>query len=266
MADWIAQLDMGKLLVFTLVLTRVSGLVMTAPVFASADVPVRIRAFLAVTLSVLILPTQWEVEVPDPGTNLHYLIFLGSELSIGLTLGLGVAILFSGIQLAGQLIERIGGLTLSEVFDPASGENVPLFSHFLHLTCLAVFLLIGGHRDVIAALLETFSALPPGSGGMPTGVAETLVTLVSQSFALGIRAAAPLVTALLLATLVMGLISRTLPQLNILAVGFGANALITFGTMFFVIGASIWVFQQQVEPTLQLLFESLEVGAVVGAR
>lgn len=266
MADWIAQLDVGKLLIFTLVLTRVSGLVMSAPIFGSADVPVRIRALLAVALSVLIVPSQWGVAVPDPGTNLHYLIFLASELLIGLTLGLGIVILFSGIQLAGQMIERIGGMMLAEVFDPGSGENVPLFSHFLYLTSLAVFLLIGGHRAVMGALLDTFAALPPGSASMPTDVGETLVVLVTQSFSLGIRAAAPLITALLLSTLVMGLISRTLPQLNILAVGFGANSLITFGTMFFVIGASVWVFQQQVEPTLQLLFESLEAGAVVGTQ
>ena len=261
MADWIAQLDVGKLLIFTLVLTRVSGLVMTAPIFGSTDVPVRIRALLAFSISVLVLPSLWDTPVADPGTNLHYLVFLGCELIIGLTLGLGIVILFSGIQLAGQMIGRIGGMMLADVFDPGAGESVPLFSRFMFLTGLAVFLLIGGHRAVMAALLDTFSVLPPGSGSVPVHVGETFVILVTQSFSLGIRAAAPIVTALLLSTLVMGLISRTLPQLNIMAVGFGANALITFGMLFFVLGAAVWVFQQQVEPTLALLFESLEVGS-----
>ncbi len=261
MTDWIAQLDVGRLLIFTLVLTRVSGLVMTAPIFGSTDVPVRIRALLAFSISVLILPSQWDTPVADPGSNLHYAVFLGSELIIGLTLGLGIVILFSGIQLAGQMIGHIGGMMLADVFDPSVGASVPLFSRFMFLTSLAVFLLIGGHRDVMDALLDTFTVLPPGSATVPIHVGETFVVLVSQSFSLGIRAAAPIVTALLLSTLVMGLISRTLPQLNILAVGFGANALITFGTMFFVLGAAIWVFQQQVEPTLQLLFESLLVSS-----
>lgn len=260
MADWIAQLDLAKLLIFTLVLTRVSGLVMTAPIFGSTDVPMQIRALLAIALSVLILPSQWDAPVADPETNVQYAVVLAGELLIGLTLGLGITILFSGFQLAGQLIERMGGMMLAEVFDPGSGENVPLFSRFLYLTGLAVFLLIGGHRAVMAALLDTFSALPPGSGTVPVDIADTFVILVGQSFSLGIRAAAPIVTALLLSTLVMGLISRTLPQLNILAVGFGANALITFGAVFFVLGAAVWVFQQQVDPTLSLLFESLEVS------
>lgn len=260
MADWITQLDVGKLLIFTLVLTRVSGLVMTAPIFGSTDVPVRIRALLAFSISILVMPSQWDVPVVDPGTNLHYVVFLGRELIIGLTLGLGIVILFSGIQLAGQIIGRIGGLMLADVFDPSAGESVPLFSRFMFLTGLAVFLLIGGHRAVMDALLETFAVLPPGSTDVPTHVGETFVVLTTQSFSLGIRAAAPIATALLLSTLVMGLISRTLPQLNILAVGFGANSMITFGTMFFVLGAAVWVFQQQIEPTLALLFESLDVS------
>ncbi len=260
---WITQLDLGKLLLFTLVLTRVSGLVMTAPIFGSTVVPVRIRGLLAVAVTILVLPAQWNVTIPDPQTNLHYVLLLAGELLIGLTLGLGIVILFSGLQVAGQMIGRIGGMMLADVFDASAGESVPLFARFLHLTCLAVFLLIGGHRAVMAALLDTFTTLPPGSGGVPSGVGETFVLLVGQSFSLGIRAAAPLVTALLLSTLVMGLISRTLPQLNILAVGFGANAMITFGLMFLVLGAAVWVFQQQVEPSLQLLFESLNVGAVL---
>ena len=260
MTDWIAQLDLAKLLIFTLVLTRVSGLVMTAPIFGSTDVPMQIRALLAIALSVLILPSQWDAPVADPETNVQYAVVLAGELLIGLTLGLGITILFSGFQLAGQMIEQMGGMMLAEVFDPASGENVPLFSRFLYLTGLAVFLLIGGHRAVMAALLDTFSALPPGNGTVPLDMADTFVILVGQSFSLGVRAAAPVVTALLLSTLVMGLISRTLPQLNILAVGFGANALIAFGAVFFVLGAAVWVFQQQVDPTLSLLFESLEVS------
>ena len=257
MADWISQLDVGKLLVFTLVLARVSGLVMTAPIFGSNDVPVRVRAMLAATISFLLFPSQWNTAVADPGTNLHYAILLASELIIGLALGLGVMILFSGVQLAGQMMGRIGGLMLADVFDPASGESVPLFSRFLMLTTLAVFLLIGGHRAVMGALLDTFDAIPPGSGHVPVHLGETFVVLVTQSFSLGIRAAAPVVTALLLSTLVMGLISRTLPQLNIMAVGFGMNSMITFGVLMFVVGAAVWVFQQQVEPTLQILFEAV---------
>ena len=257
--EWLGQLDAEKFVLFTLVLTRVSGLVITAPIYGTPEIPVRVRALLAVALAVLITPTQWAVPVQDPGTTINYLVFLASELLIGLSLGLGIMILFSGIYLAGQVIGRIGGLFLADVFDPSSETSIPLFSRLMLLVTLTVFVLIGGHRMVMAALLDTFQTIPPGSGAVPTSLAHTFVLLLAQSFALAIRAAAPVVTSLLLSTLVMGLISRTLPQLNILAVGFGMNSMLAFGVLGLTLGAAAWIFQNQIEPVLELVLEALHV-------
>ena len=116
--DWLRQFDAEKFLLFTLVLTRVSGLMMTAPIYGGSDAPLRVRALLAFALAVLMTPSQWGVHVADPGTTLCYLVFIGGELLVGACLGLGIMILFSGIQMAGDLISRAGGLTLSDLFDP----------------------------------------------------------------------------------------------------------------------------------------------------
>ena len=266
--DWLSQIDVSRFLVFTLVLTRVSGLMVTAPIYGSKEIPMHIRALLAVAVAVVIMPSQWDTTIPDPGTTLNYAVIVGSELIVGLCLGLGITILFSGIQLAGQMIGQIGGLMLADVFDPSVGTSVPLFSRFLLLTSTAVFLLIGGHRMVLAGLLDTFTSMPlAATGSVPASLDQEflgrLVTalelLLTQSFSLGIRAAAPVVTALLLSTLVMGLISRTLPQLNILAVGFGMNSMLTFGTLGIVMGATLLVFQEQVEPAFGSILEVLHV-------
>lgn len=255
--DWLRQLDLEKFLLFTLVLSRVSGLTMTAPIFGTKEIPMQVRALLAVALALLIAPTQWDVAVQYPGSTINYLVFIGSELLIGLCLGLGIVILFSGVHLAGQMIGRIGGLMLADVFDPSSGNSVPLFSRLLVLVTMAVFVCIGGHRMVMAGLLDTFQTIPPGSGTLPLSISRAFVVLLTQSFSLGIRAAVPVVTALLLSTLVMGLISRTLPQLNILMVGFGLNSMLTFATFSLTIGAAAWAFQEQVEPALEILLDAL---------
>lgn len=257
--DWLSQIDAEKFVLFTLVLARVSGLVMTAPIYGTSDIPARIRALFAVALAVLITPSQWNVPVEDPGTTLNYLVFVGSELVIGLSLGLGIVVLFSGIQLAGQMMGRIGGMMLADVFDPSVGTSVPMFSRLMLLVTMAVFVCIGGHRMVMAGLLDTFATIPPGSGAVPTEIAHTFVLLLAQSFALAVRAAAPVVTSLLLSTLVMGLVSRTLPQLNILAVGFGMNSMLTFGVLGLSLGAAAWVFQAELEPALETLLEALHV-------
>ena len=254
------QLGLQQFLVFTLVLTRVSGLVMTAPIYGTSEVPMQVRGLLAFALALLIAPTQLGTSFPDPGSLANYLVFVGSELLVGVTLGLGVVILFSGMQLAGDLLGRISGTMLADIYDPASGNSIPLFSHLLHYVALAVFVCIGGHRIVMAGLLDTFQSIPPGHAGLPDSLTETFVTLVTQSFVLGLRAAAPVVTSLLLANLILGLIGRTLPQLNILAVGFGLNALLTFGVLILSLGAAVWVFQQHLDPTLETLLAMLRAA------
>jgi len=259
--DWLHQFQLETFLLFTLVLTRVSGLVMTAPIYGTPEVPVQVRALLAFALALLITPTQLGAFVAYPGSLANYLVFLGSELVIGVILGLGIVILFSGIQLAGEAIGRLSGTMLADIFDPATGESVPLFSHLLFLLAVAVFVCIGGHRMVMGGLLDTFQTIPPGRAGLPDSLAWTLVTLIAQSFALGLRAAAPAIVSLLLANVVLGLIGRTLPQLNILVLGFGINALLTFGVLILSLGAAVWVFQGQIEPFLETLLETLHARA-----
>jgi flagellar biosynthetic protein FliR len=255
--DWLQYLPTEKLILFTLILTRVSGLVMTAPVYGTPDIPVQVRALFAFALALLVTPSQWLVSVQYPGTMVNYLVVIGSELLIGLVLGLGIALLFAGIDAAGQMIGQSSGLLMAEIFDPTQGDNVSLLSRLLYFVAVAVFVCIGGHRMVMGALLDTFQAIPPGSAAVPGSLKDTFTHMAAQSLLLGIRAAAPVMLALLLANLVLGLIARTLPQLNVLVLGFGINSLLTAGVLTVSLGAAAWVFQDQVEPTVERLMESL---------
>ena len=257
--DWLGQLDVEKLLLFALILMRVSGVVVVAPVFGTPEVPAQVRALLAVALAAVVTPGQWHVAVDYPVSVVNLLVFAGAELAVGVCLGLGVVILLSGVHLAGQIIGRTSGLMMADIFDPTSGESTSVFGHLLHMLALAVFLLIGGHRILLAGLLDTFAALPPGAANLPLGVGHALVVLLTQSFALGIRVAAPVVAAVLLSTLILGLISRTMPQLNILAVGFGLNSMLALGTMALALGGCLWVFEGHIEPAVSVLFESLDI-------
>ncbi len=246
-------------ILFTLVLARVAGLMLTAPVFGTAAVPIRIRALLAIGLAVLIVPTQWHAAVQRPDNLVYYGLLLGGEAMIGACLGLGVLILIHGMTLAGEMIGQASGLAIADVFDPMLNESVPLFSRLLFLVGVAVFLCLGGHRMVMAGLLDTFRAIPPGSGGVDGSLGNVFVTLVGQSFALGVRAAAPAVTALLLATLILGLVGRTLPQANILSVGFGLNAMLAFAALGLTLGVAAWAFQDQIEPAMETILGGVGV-------
>lgn len=249
----------SRFMIFTLVLARTSAMVATAPVFTVLAMPRQVKAFLAVSVSLLVTPVFLNTTMPAI-TNLAELgKLMVNEVLIGLLLGLAMTVLFAGIQVAGQVVSQLSGLSLADVFSPGFDENVSVFSQIFYFVTVAAFIAVGGHRIVTTALLETFSALPPGHASLGSGFVDVLTTIMTQAFVLGIRAAAPLMVALLLSNLVLGLISRTLPQINVIAVGFGVNSLLTLALMFLSIGAAAWVFQEPTIDVLQRVQEALVV-------
>ena len=256
----ILTLYANQFLIFVLVFSRVSGLVMTAPIFGSRSIPVRIRAFIALALALLITPVYWDTPLEEPGNLLNLLVYVGQEVVLGMTLGLGILILFMGLQVAGQIVAQMSALSLADLFDPNFDGNVSVFSHLFEVIALAVFLIIGGHRQVLEALLETFRTIPPGDATYAPGLTSALVEVVTQSFLLGVRAASPAIVSLLMSILVLGIVSRTLPQLNILAVGFSVNTIVLMGTLGLSLGAMVWTFREHLDPTVQMLVRVLQGG------
>ena len=242
--------------VFVLVLTRVSGLMLVAPIFGSRNVPMHVRGFLAVGMSLIVTPLQTHAAV-NPSNLIDLLLLVGREALLGLALGLAVLILFTGLQLTGQVIGQISGMSLADVFNPTYEADVSIFSQLLDVVAIAAFLAIGGHRQVLEALLDTFQARPPGSGEFPVGVAATLVELLGESFVVGVRAAAPVMVALLMSVLILGLISRTLPQLNVIAIGFNLNGLIMLAVLSVCIGAIVGVLVFRVDGMMAVVRDSL---------
>jgi flagellar biosynthetic protein FliR len=136
----------------------------------------------------------------------------------------------------------------------------------MYLTTLAVFLLIDGHRYLIGALVGTFRAIPLGGARVPDSLSDTVATLLTESFSLGLRAAAPAMVALLLSTVLLGLISRTIPQINVLVVGFGINSMVTLGIVALALGSMVFVFQESFQPSIDAPTESLTQSAATASR
>jgi flagellar biosynthetic protein FliR len=258
MSQWLEQFSLELVLTFTLTLARLGGLVLTAPFFNTLEIPPLARVWLTLTLCGLLAPTQWGKLAAQPGNVIDYLLLLGGELLLGVILGTGVMILLAGIQIAGQIAGQLSGMSLADVFNPSFDSEIPLFSHLLSLVMLAVFVLIGGHLQVVAALMHTFEALPLGQAHQPGEFGQLLVTLLSESIGLGIRAAAPVMTALILTNVLLGLVGRTLPQLNVLSLGFGINSMITLGALAIGLSTVAWLFEDRLPDTLERTVQMLE--------
>jgi len=255
--DWYQYVDTSRVLVFSLVLIRVSGIVIGAPVFGSSDIPVQIRALLAFTLTILIMPSQWTVQITEPESLVDYALLVVSELIIGIAIGFAISIFFTGVSVAGEIIGQTGGLTASQIFDPLSGDQTPLLARAMNYLAVAVFACVGGLRVVLASLLDTFETLPLGSGTMTDSIAVMFLKLLSISFSLSVRIAAPVIVAVLVSMLVIGLLGKTLPQLNLMSIGFGINSMVMFCVLMLSVGAGIWCFQDRIADCFCIIFEGI---------
>ena len=204
---------------FLLVLARVLGLIIFAPFFASTAIPLRLRIALAIVLAIA-LSGLLGGTFTAPSNLGHFVTALLSELVVGLVIGLGAALIFVGVRLAGLLIGQQIGISLADVFDPSFEGQSSIVGRLFFMLTLVLFLLLGGHRVLIGTLVGSFTNIQPGSFAFASMPANGLTSLLSQAYLLAIRFAAPALVAVFLATVSLSFIARTIPQLNVISVGF----------------------------------------------
>jgi flagellar biosynthetic protein FliR len=257
--SWLVENYHQQLVITLLVLARLVGLVVTVPVLGTPLVPVRIRIALAAALCVFVAPLHWETPSTAALPPLGVFSLFLHDFAVGLALGLAVRIVLSGFLLSGFVASHMSGLALSDAFSVGANANVPLLSHLYQLAAISVFVLIGGHRIVLSGLLDSFRWMPPGTVGISDAAASCVAEILTQSFLLGIRTAAPILVALFSTLLLMGLVGRTLPQLNVLSIGLGFNSIITLAVMSVTLGAVTWVFQDHFEAALSSVWRMFDV-------
>jgi flagellar biosynthesis protein FliR len=170
---------------------------------------------------------EFLLEVRFPRTTLEYTRVAVGEFALGLVLGLGVFIVLSGLSLAGQLLDQQSGLALGEIVNPGLDTEGSITGQFLFLLGMTVYLMepFDGHLRMITALVETFQLLPAGEAFVSEGAIRTLSGLVQGSLVLAIRVAAPALAVMSLVALIMGFLGHTVPQINVLVVGFPIRAM-----------------------------------------
>lgn len=225
-----------------------------APLFSRKDIPTQVRIFLAVALAFLLTPLQVRADLPDPQTLVEFTTLVAGEFLIGLVLGLGLMILIQGMGLAGELVSRISGIGMNDIYDPTSETEVTGMSQFILTLGLVAFICFSGERALVGGLLESYRELPIGAAFASEDILAVSLAMLEASFVLAVRVAAPAMAALLVVTLVLGLISRTLPQLNLLILGFGLNGLAAFGIVLMTVGMTIGVFEHELLAALDRLF------------
>jgi flagellar biosynthetic protein FliR len=198
---------------------------LAAPVFNASFVPVQLRLVIALALGIPALSAT-HFQLPADGlASIDGAMLVAGEVMAGLAIGFAVQIGFSAALVAGELVGNTMGLGFAAMMDPTTGQQNPVLSQFLSIFGTLLFLSIGGHLALATSIVESYRALPPGAAWMSADAVRGLVYFGSTLFAAGLSIALPVGFAIVLVQVVMGMLSRSAPQLNLFAVGFPAALL-----------------------------------------
>jgi flagellar biosynthetic protein FliR len=224
-----AQLD-AWLATFLWPLTRVLALLAVAPVLGQARIPARVRIGLAIGIVIVLVPALPAPPAVAPGSAAG-MVILATQMVIGLAIGFALRLVFVAVEMAGDLIGTQMGLGFAMFYDPGNVQHTPILGQFMGLLATLVFLAINGHLMIIAALAQSFQALPITAAPLGAGLFEVLARYGGIVFAAGLQLALPLIVTMLVVNLALGVLTRAAPQLNIFAVGFPVTLAIGFGAL-----------------------------------
>ncbi len=212
----------------TLVLVRVSGLMVFAPVFSSQAIPPRIKAGFVLSVAFLIGPVV--AGFPGAHAALGIMPVLG-ELSVGLIFGLTLSLLFEALEFAGQVMGFQFSFSLVTLMDPNAQTPTPLMGQMFGLLGTLVVLGAGLHRTVLAALFRTFATAPVGTVTLDPRAGWALVTMASGIFSAALQLSAPVIAATLLAETAVALAGKVAPQLPAMVISVPVKTLLGYGVL-----------------------------------
>lgn len=219
MQQWVAMLGEPWMAGVLLLATRIAALLLLTPVLYAVPVPTVARLLIVLGIAGVIalgLHDRVDFAPADLGDLVRAALH---EAAIGATLGLGVLAAFAGFALAGRLLDIQVGFGVAQVFDPLTRTRLPILSSVFSLFALVFFFAINGHHALLRGIAYSVERIPVGSGASTLGAAEPLVRQMAVLFGLGFALAGPLVLMLLLLDFALGVLSRNLPQLNMLVLG-----------------------------------------------
>lgn len=251
------------LVVFLLVFARLAPFILLFPMLAGHTVPLRFR--LAFTLIVSLMITPVHVVSGEAMQTADLPLRLARELVLGLGLALSVLILVAGLRQAGSLISQVSGQSVADI-DPGVAFGATPIERFFSILALAIFFAIGGHRLVVEAILDSFQWVPPGTAVTSTDSLTLVADLLGHSFDLAIRAAAPVAFSLLMSTLLIGLLSKSLPQVGTFGFGLGINFAVVLAVSAVSLGGLAWLLETHLEAGLDRMLESLRINVAEATR
>jgi len=215
-------ISLDNVVVFILTTFRIGGMFIAAPILGHSAIPATVKILLSLALGYFLFPltsTQLQQVALDAGLLPLFTLAM-QEFLLGLIIGFLFQIIFWGVEFGGGLIGYQIGFAMVNIVDPTTSANVPIIGQFKLLIATLIFFMINGLHVMLQALFESFRMVPLGHIAFKPASLMEVMKLAGAAFIIGIKVSAPVIVTLFIADVCLGIIARTMPQMNILVVGF----------------------------------------------
>ena len=200
-------------------LTRILGLLSAAPLFGNSAVPNTVKVMLGVLLAMIVAPTVPALPAADP-LSMAGMLILVQEMLIGLAMGFTIRVVFAAVEMAGEISSLTMGLGFATFFDPNTRGRSSAISQFLALVATLGFLSVNAHLVLLSVLVESFTSLPVSATPIYSGGFKQMADWGGRIFSTGVQLSLPIVAALLITNVALGILTRAAPALNLFGIGF----------------------------------------------
>jgi len=245
---------------FILILVRVTGLFVISPIFGRNDVPAIMKVGISITLALILLPLKINTFYLDID-NIRVLAFWSiSEFLIGIIIGFIAFIYFSVVYLAGSIIDIQMGFGMVNIMDPQTNAQMPIMGGFYNILITLVFLTTNGHHQLIKSLIYSYEIIPIGFNiTVNENLISYLMKIFTDMFILAFQLSAPILIAIFLVNVILGILARTMPQMNIFVVGMPLN--IAIGIIIILISLRFFIpySENLFDKMFQSIYELLQI-------
>ncbi|MGP4040284.1 flagellar biosynthetic protein FliR [Gracilibacillus sp. D59] len=242
-------IDINRFPAFILILVRVIAFFATVPIFSYRNIPSQLKIGIGVFIAWIMFYT---LEIPELTFDGMYMLLIMKEAIIGLLLGLMAYLILSAIQIAGGFIDFQMGFAIANVVDPQTGAQSPLIGQYFYTIAILFILSVDGHHLLLNGLMYSFEELPLDQLFHFDNL-DLILKTFSQMFLMAFQLALPIVGCLFLVDVALGIIARTVPQLNVFVVGLPLKILVSFAVLFMFVTFYMMIVQQLFQYTLDTM-------------
>ncbi|MCF6340868.1 MAG: flagellar type III secretion system protein FliR [Sulfurimonas sp.] len=249
--SWIEVFSDTYVVGFILLFFRFAALFMAIPIFSHKGIPRTVKASMAFFFAIVFYSSMPPLEIPITIPSIAIAIL--GELLFGLVIGVILQIAFNVITFAGGIISFMMGFSLASAIDPISGVSMPIISQFLSLMALMVLFSMDMHHWILLFIGESLQHVPLGGFMMSENLFDYIIQATSNMFLVGFMIAFPIIALSWLADVIFGMLMKTMPQFNLLVIGFPIKIMVSFVVLIATLGATMLILKLQMQEAFNYL-------------